>query len=34
MVDTLGGKKMCVSLRIFFAKQLKAQAYFRAAKNQ
>lgn len=30
MVDTLGGKK----IRIFFAKQLKAQAYFRAAKSQ
>lgn len=26
MVDTLGGKKICVSLRVFFAKQLKAQA--------
>lgn len=25
MVDTLGGKKICVSLRVFFAKQLKAQ---------
>lgn len=26
MVDTLEGKKICVSLRVFFAKQLKAQA--------
>lgn len=33
MVDTLGGKKICVSLKVFFAKQLKAQASFRAAKS-
>lgn len=26
MVDTLEGKKICVSLRVFFAKQFKAQA--------